>query len=104
MNRSKLLPIHQFPCLIDEVARLKELAKREASATYRQAGDEFGYECAMLNAAPKLLEVLGEIRAGDAHAISEILALLEEIADISEGDRELLTRYRDMAQAMEATR
>jgi len=48
--------------------------------------------------------IVGTIRSGDADAISEILSLLEEIADISKEDRELLTRYRDMAQAMEAHR
>jgi len=48
--------------------------------------------------------IVGTIRAGDADAISEILSLLEEIADISKEDRELLTRYRDMAQAMEEIR
>lgn len=82
------------PCL-DHVAVVGNhgLAKQDADLI-----------CELRNAAPKLLAVLSGFQAGDAHTISEILALLEEIADISEGDRELLTRYRDMAQAMERTR
>jgi hypothetical protein len=130
IDRSKPLPIHEFPSLIDEVARLKEhVAKvpeltRDAQYLLYPDGDEAvkchsdlgGSEdwltdvdlaktlCELLDDAPKLLDVLSMTRAGDADAISEILSLLEEIADISKGDRELLTRYRDMAAAMEGTK
>jgi hypothetical protein len=131
IDRSKPLPIHEFPSLIDEVAKPREL---EANATpgpgiaSEEGGGEFviisnpkhwifndpdDYPpsqthdalliSTMRNAAPKLLDAL-DFRAGDADAISEILSLLEEIADISKEDRELLTRYRDMAQAMEEIR
>jgi hypothetical protein len=91
--------------LIDEVTRFKDLYEKHLpesppgsmryTAEFCQAG---------INTLPAILDVMGEIRAGDADAISEILSLLEEIADISKEDRELLTRYRDMAQAMEAHR
>lgn len=117
IDRSKPLPIHDFPSLIDEVARLKEL-EAKAEATRKEPHgviksqinanemaafvkeEEAKYYIAMRNAAPKYLDAL-DFRAGDADAISEILSLLEEIADISKEDRELLTRYHDMAQAME---
>jgi len=102
IDRSKPLPIHEFPNLIDEVARRRELAKKEASATYKQAGDEFGCECAVLNAAPKLLDALSEVRAGDASALEEIADILEEAGFVAKAA--YVRRYRDMAQAMEEIR
>lgn len=91
--------------MIKEVARLKELAKREASATYIQAGDEFGYECAVLNDMPELLAVLSGFQAGDMQLID---VAIEEFSrygdDESRRVRGLLRRYRDMAQSMEATK
>ena len=103
IDRSKPLPIHEFPGLISEVARLGELAKKEASATYTQAGDEFGYECAVLNAAPALLDVLGEIRAGDAEKMEYCIRWLET-TNINRTCIDMLHRYRDMAVKMEANR
>ena len=102
IDRSKPLSIHEFPSLIDEVGRLKELAKKEASATYTQAGDEFGYECAVLNAAPKLLDVLGMIRAGDASALEEIADILEEAGFVAKAA--YVRRYHHMAKRMEENR
>lgn len=100
--------------LTDEVARLKELAKREASATYTQAGDEFGYECAVLNAAPDLLAVLSGFQAGDRQILDLFVAFMEHFkpeghlndsgpgANITNAEAAAcLRRYRDMAQAME---
>jgi hypothetical protein len=125
IDRSKPLPIHEFPNLISEVARLKELAKKEASATYTQAGDEFGYECAVLNAAPTLLDILGEIRAGDVRRFDEIIEMIDfsmpsELMGVDECDeefdlapseyqemirmKETLHRYRGIAKRMKANR
>jgi len=53
------------------------------------------------NVAPTMLEVLGGFQVGDAHALTEITALLEEVANISPGDRDLLHRMRAMAAKME---
>jgi hypothetical protein len=57
-----------------------------------------------------LLDVLGMIRAGDAGAIGRMVKLLSRMRDDGKtGDIEIfhdlavLNRYRDMAQAMEAT-
>lgn len=103
IDRSKPLPIHQFPDLIDEVAKLKELAKREASATYRQAGDEFGYECAVLNVMPELLAVLSGFQAGDDKLLREAIYDAIDVEKGEKADRIVacLRRYRDMAHAME---
>jgi hypothetical protein len=101
IDRSKPLPIHKFPSLIDEVDRLKELAKKEASTTYKQAGDEFGYECAVLNATPKLLDAL-DFQPGDASALEEIADILEEAGFVAKAA--YVRRYRDMANRMEANR
>lgn len=104
IDRSKPLSIHELPSLIDEVARLKELAKEEASATYKQAGDEFGYECAVLNAAPKLLNVLGMIRAGDADEMRWMIDFFSANPARYANNIEVLHRYRDMARKMEENR
>jgi len=52
------------------------------------------------NVAPAMLEVLGGFQVGDAHALTEITALLEEVANISPGDRDLLHRMQAMAAKM----
>jgi hypothetical protein len=92
--------------LISEVAHLNALAKAEASATYKQAGDEFGYECQVLNAAPALLDVLGEIRAGDAEEIAYAIQEMTRIFghDVASETIEVLSRYQVIATKMEAER
>ena len=87
--------------LIQTVAKLNELAKAEASATYKQAGDEYGYECAVLNAAPMLLDVLGEIRAGDTERLEYAVRYLES-TNCPTQCIDAVSRYRDMVRKMEA--
>ena len=109
MNRSKLLPIHQFPNLIDEVARLKELASNDAPGAFAR------YMCEELHASPDMLAVLSGFQEGDAYALDQIRLWLDDqrltSTDPGECDYETITnslkilqRYIGMAQAMEAAR
>ncbi|MCK9568926.1 hypothetical protein M0R72_08295 [Candidatus Pacearchaeota archaeon] len=130
--RSKPLPIHEFPSRIDEVARLKEhVAKiptltRDAQYLLYPDGDEAvkchsdlgGSEdwltdvdlakmlCELLNAAPALLDVLGEIRPGDRQLIAYASDEIEETHHAPEWDavKDALRRYRDIARKMEENR
>jgi hypothetical protein len=150
IDRSKPLPIHEFQNLIDEVARLKELEAKATPSRWYLIGnrdiqllseftsqddfyinfDDSGREdpefiTEMRNAAPKLLDVLGEIRAGDTRRFDEIIEMIDfsipsELAGVEEGDeefdlapseyqemikmKETLHRYRDMAAQMEGTK
>lgn len=67
MNRSNPLPIHQFPNLINEVARLKELASNDAPGAFSR------YMCEELHAAPALLAVLSGFQEGDADLLENFL-------------------------------
>lgn len=95
--------------LIATVANLRKLEGRRQAIIARQKEtghpnhallERLDIEREMRNAGPKLLAAL-DFQSGDADAISEIIALLEEIAEISKGDRELLHRYQAMAERME---
>lgn len=100
--------------LIDEVARLKELEASGGDHTGCQAG---GSLRELLLAAPELLAVLSGFQAGDRQILDLFVAFMEHFkpdghlndtgpgADITnEEAAACLRRYRDMAQAMEATR
>jgi len=127
IDRSKTLPIHEFPSLIDEVARLSEIEAKATGGEWKKgtreheciAGNDgdgmvvlritngnripsqenVDLICGLRNAAPKLLDVLGMIRAGDASALEEIADILEEAGFVAKAA--YVRRYRDMAQAME---
>jgi hypothetical protein len=93
--------------LIDEVARLKELEEKDCHGSYHSDRAGFVYEVVMLNAAPALLDVLGEIQAGDADGIDIALEYLcDDPNDNNDPEIEIakkvLRRYRDMATKMEA--
>ena len=73
--------------------------------------------CGLRNAAPKLLDALGEIRAGDAEIISLFVEFMEKhkpdghLNDTGPGAKitnaeatDCLRRYRDMARRMEENR
>jgi hypothetical protein len=93
--------------LISEVARLKEL---ESRATPDITGDNnikisiarvrFGE--ALLIDAPMLLDVLREIRAGDADALEEIASILEGVGFVAKAA--YVRRYCGMAKKMEENR
>jgi hypothetical protein len=89
--------------LIDQVGRLKEL-EAKISQEGHGAPDPIWceYSDALCDAAPAMLGVLGGFQVGDAHALTEITALLEEVANISPGDRDLLHRMQAMAAKMGA--
>ena len=85
--------------MIDEVAKLQDLYQKHLpesppgslrfTVEFCQAG---------INALPALLDVLGEIRAGDADLLDEIL----ECGILwNEYQSDVLRRYRDMAKRME---
>lgn len=128
IDRSKPLSIHEFPSLIDGVARLKDL---EAKATpgpffvielagcwsvgtsekHMQANDllytgkhDAEMIAALRNSAPKLLDVLSEIRAGDADILDGMATWFACSDDPDQFSRqiEILRRYRDIARKMEA--
>ena len=58
------------------------------------------------NAAPKLLDVLGEIRAGDERLLQRMITIFGQSAwqDEYKAEVDCLRRYRDMAKKMEANR
>lgn len=101
IDRSNPLPIHQFPRLIDEVARLKELASEMAATDYKSSNPEWHYEVDVLNAAPKLLAILDGFREGDA---ADIDWIIKNYGFTLSDHLGMLHRYRDMAQAMEEHR
>jgi hypothetical protein len=88
--------------LIYQVARLKELAAKDIPGTFTSDHPEYQYVCEMLNAATALLDVLGEIREGDASALKEIADLLEDSCLVSKAA--YVRRYQAMASRMEAER
>jgi hypothetical protein len=90
--------------MIDRVAELKKLQIAEASATYKQAGDEFGYECQVLNAAPALLDILGEIRPGDAQRFALLILNNQQRYTDYQWQKaiNMLRRYQTIAARMEA--
>lgn len=137
IDRSKPLPIHEFPSLVNEVARLKEhvaevpaltrdaqyLLYPDGDAAAECYSDLGGSEdwltgrdlaktlCELLNVATKLLDVLGMIRAGDVEILESMLSGFsgQEYGDDGPGTEyltvnDLLRRYRDMANRMEANR
>jgi hypothetical protein len=116
IDRSKPLPIHEFPNLIDEVARLKEL-ENAARADVWSLGKRQWLGEELCDAAPALLDVLGEIRAGDAEIIGLFVEFMEKhkpdghLNDTGPGAKitnakatACLRRYRDMANKMEENR
>jgi hypothetical protein len=110
IDRSKPLPIHEFPSLISEVARLKALAGRRQAIIDRQRElpnhtllERLEIERELLNAAPALLGALGMIRAGDADILYWMLTGVGD--DPSQDDiAGLLSRYHDIARKMEENR
>ncbi len=125
IDRSKPLPIHEFPSLISEVARLMKLRETDAPGKFFSDAQELQYMCEILNAAPALLDVLGEIRAGDARRFDEIIEMIDfslpsELMGVEESEeefeiapseyqemirmKETLHRYRDVAKKMEENR
>jgi len=99
IDRSKPLPIHEFPNLISEVAKLKELCSDPCTSLEERI--------MMKRTVPKLLDVLGEIRAGDADSLDFMLDYLcDDPNDNNDPEIEIakkvLHRYRDIAQKMEA--
>jgi len=142
IDRSKPLPIHEFPSLIDGVARLKDLGAKAtpgeciAIEDDDRSGDflliqnnehwawkdgsnspDAKYIAALRNAAPKLLDVLSEIRAGDAEIIGLFVEFMEKhkpdghLNDTGPGAKitnakatACLRRYRDIARKMEENR
>lgn len=112
IDRSKPLPIHEFPNLIDEVARLNGMAGRRRAIITRQKDPRFQnhaliekieIDIEVLHAAPALLDVLGEIRAGDAEKMEYCIRWLET-TNINRTCIDMLHRYRDIAKKMEANR
>lgn len=120
MNRSNPLPIHQFPNLINEVARLKELAIRAKKVerineekNIRSVDTEYAVKSYL--ASFDMLAVLSGFQKGDARRFDSFFRDCmcpdsehpPECCMCSENTNEfcdLLRRYRGMAQAMEATR
>jgi hypothetical protein len=112
--------------LIDEVARLKDLGAKAtpgeciAIEDDDRSGDflliqnkehwawkdgsnspDAKYIAALRNAAPKLLDVLGDFRAGDA---AEIDWIIKNYGCTLRDHIDVLHRYRDIARKMEATK
>ena len=104
IDRSKPLQIHEFPSLISEVAKLQDLYQKHLPETppgslrytteFCQAG---------INALPKLLDVLGEIRVGDEENMEYCIRWLET-TNINKICIDMLRRYRDMARKMDGNR
>jgi len=93
--------------LIKEVKLLAEQQKSDASSTYQSEFPEFRYECDMLNAAPRLLDVLCQFHAGDAAQIATIMRQMQNWygEDKTPGYEErmkLLARMQKVASLMEA--
>lgn len=97
--------------LIGTVKRLAERQKSDASSTYQSEFPEFRYECDMLNAAPKMLDVLSQFEAGDSQTLQFFLSQINVIAprdfesEMSKADylelEEVLVRMQKAAHAME---
>ncbi|MDD3906424.1 MAG: hypothetical protein PHS46_07900 [Candidatus Omnitrophica bacterium] len=95
--------------LIDTVTRLNELEGRrqailarekESGNSNRALKEKVWIEIDMLKVFPAMLDVLGEIRAGDAEKMQSFIDAWECIY----GKIEVLHRYRDIAARMEATK
>jgi hypothetical protein len=92
-----------------DLARLKELEKQATPAPWDLKIEFTPFDVrpnvqlslGLRNAAPWLLRTAEAFQPGDAQAIAEIAALLDEVADISPGDRDLLRRLQAAAKEME---
>jgi hypothetical protein len=83
--------------LIEEVARLKEQIPPEPGII------NLRYTKELLNATPALLDVLSEIRAGDAEKMRVISDWFKQMPLLDEPwVRELLNRYQAIAAKMVA--
>jgi hypothetical protein len=87
--------------LIEIIAKLKEMEQNRRFGSWAEqmnAGSRFVRET--MDAAPKFLDVLGEIRVGDAVIIENFLK-----EDCVFGEvKEVLQRYSNMARKMEEIR
>lgn len=102
IDRSKPLPIHQFPSLIAKVAELQKRYAEEAAPSYTTPGDEFGYECQALNDMPNMLAALSHVRAGDADDMEIAIAEFRKYGDQeSRRIRDTLRRYQELARLVE---
>jgi hypothetical protein len=123
IDRSIPLPIHEpAKTMIDRVAELKKLEAKATpckwdrteideiitdhrpnyidSETYRANG---ALVCGLRNAAPAMLDVLKEIRAGDAEKLQVMADWFKQMPLLDEQwVRELLNRYQAMAAKMVA--
>jgi hypothetical protein len=102
IDRSKPLPIHEpAKTMIDRVAELKKLAGSEHPGDYKSSNPDWQYECQVLNAAPAMLDILGETRPGDSDSLLYIIEniLGDDIED--EISKDVLRRYQAMASKME---
>lgn len=131
IDRSKPLPFHEFPTLIDKVAQLRELEAKATSGPWELVGknefmiiahpddpfyidfmdsdkDDPEFITESRNAMPAMLDILSEIRPGDADALAIAISSLEQMITIytrweptcSEGIG-VLRRYQAMARKME---
>jgi hypothetical protein len=101
IDRSKPLPIHEpAKTMIDRVAELKKLAESEHPRDYKSSNPDWQYECQVLNAAPAMLDVLKEIRAGDAEKLQYCIRWLET-TNINQVCIDMLKRYQAIASKME---
>jgi hypothetical protein len=102
IDRSIPLPIHDpAKTMIQKVAELKKLAESEHPGDYKSSNPDWQYECQVLNAAPAMLDVLGEIRAGDAEKLQVMADWFKQMPLLDEQwVRELLNRYQAMASEM----
>lgn len=96
IDRSNPLPIHQFPSLIDEVARLIEL---EAARNPDCDRTIFAYLEALQDAAPFLLAVAGQFQATDAMLLEWMLETEDEFEQ-SMWTEELQEQIGDMLRRM----
>ena len=90
--------------LIEKVAELRELATKDIPGKYTSDCPEYDYIVGMLNAAPKLLDVLSRIQTRDAEIFDALIDCLESCHGGTEyEDIELsaMRRYRDLAHLME---
>jgi hypothetical protein len=107
IDRSKPLPIHEFPTMIRTVAELQDLYQKHlpepshGSLKYTVEFCEKG-----IKALPKLIQILGEIQPGDAKILKLMIMIFNQSAWHGEYQAEVdcLRRYQAMARKMEEER
>lgn len=81
----------------EEVERLQELAKIQASAKYKTSDPDFQYETEMLNAAPGLLAIASRYKPGYAKLLKLAVETFDQWGD--EESRQIRAALQDMQEA-----